>query len=288
MTLLRRAAASMLLVAGMLGFLLATYFLVHEQYAVTATVGLSAAIALAAFRRLTNAVPYSRRAAAVAAVAALVLATDALSHTEVGKTGATRTTVQQAGLTLLMGVAGGLAAFTGSFFRTSGTSRGGAIVVAVVAIGLHAGCAGNYPRVGRLRTCPGRLTPPPESWPLGSPKGAVFRFQVPPNLTQAIDPGDNCMHGCRDWRGDGTFVSASFGYWGDNSFADDRWTRACRFVRDGFTIVLMPESDGHSVLVWPLRTKQLSTAGDVVIRVDAPSRDARVTAEQIAGSIRAR
>jgi hypothetical protein len=117
LTPLRRASASLLLVTGMLGLPCTAYPLLYRQYAVAAFVGVSAVIALVAFRRLTHAVPYARSAATIAALAALVLTVDAISRTEIGKTGATRTVAEQTGLILLAALAGAVAAFAASFVK---------------------------------------------------------------------------------------------------------------------------------------------------------------------------
>jgi len=95
----------------------AAYPLFHRQHAVAALVGASAVIALVAFRRLTHVVAYSRSAATIAALVALVSAVQALGRTEIGKVGATRTAFEEAGLILLAGVAGALAAFAASFVK---------------------------------------------------------------------------------------------------------------------------------------------------------------------------
>jgi hypothetical protein len=121
LTPLRRAAASILLVTGMLGYPGAAYPLLYRQYAVAALVGVSAAMALLAFRRLTHGVPYSRSAAAIAAGVALVLTVDATSRTAIGRVGATRTVVEQAGLLLLAALAGVLAAFAARFVKLGRT-----------------------------------------------------------------------------------------------------------------------------------------------------------------------
>ncbi len=115
LTQLRRAAASILLVAGMLGLPGTAYPLLYRQYAVAALVGVSAVIALVAFRRLTHALPYARSAATIAALVALVVTVDATSRTQIGQTGATRTVVEQAALILLDVMAGAVAAFAASF-----------------------------------------------------------------------------------------------------------------------------------------------------------------------------
>ena len=101
----------------MLGLPCTAYPLLYREYAVAALVGVSAVIALVAFRRLTHAIPYARSAATIAALVALVFSVEATGRTEIGKTGATRTVFEQAGLILLAAMAGAVAAFAASFVK---------------------------------------------------------------------------------------------------------------------------------------------------------------------------
>ena len=117
LTQLQRATASILLAAGMMGLAGAAYPLFYRQYAIAGLVGVSAVIALVAFRRVTHLVPYARSAAMFAAIAAFVLTQEALSRTEVGKVGATRTAFEQAGLILVDVMAAASAAFAASFVK---------------------------------------------------------------------------------------------------------------------------------------------------------------------------
>ena len=117
MTPLRRVCATAVLVAAMIGFPSGLYPLVHGYYAVGAVVSVSAIGAVLAFRRLTEAAPYSRTASVIAALAALVFTADALGRTEVGKPGGARSVSTQVGLILLTYLAGVLVAFAASFLR---------------------------------------------------------------------------------------------------------------------------------------------------------------------------
>jgi hypothetical protein len=116
-TLLRRALASGLLVAGMLGVPLVVYPLSHGSYAVAALLAVAAISALVAFGRLTRLLPYSRTAATIAALVALVATSDALGHTAVGRTGAMRTVLEQVALMGLTWIGGAACAFAASFLK---------------------------------------------------------------------------------------------------------------------------------------------------------------------------
>jgi hypothetical protein len=101
----------------MLGLPCAAYPLSYRQYAVAVLVGVLAVTALVAFRRLTHGVPYSRGAAAIAALVVLLFTVDAVGRTDIGRIGGARTVFETTGLILLAALAGTLAAFAASFVR---------------------------------------------------------------------------------------------------------------------------------------------------------------------------
>ena len=110
-------------------------------------------------------------------------------------------------------------------------------------------------------------------------------FQMPPDLVKSPSV-EGCIHGCEEWTGDGTSVQVSYGYWSEISFDGDRWKSACRVVRTGFSLVLMPSPDERTVVVWPVRDGMPTTITDFVIRVSTVAAPASVAAQQLAGSVR--
>lgn len=117
MTLFQRVSACALLVTGMLGVPAFAYPLFYREFAVAALIGVGAATAVVAFWLLTRTPHYSRVAATIAALVALVVTVDALGGTDLGKTGTPRTALEQSGLLLVNWVAGLAAAFAASFVK---------------------------------------------------------------------------------------------------------------------------------------------------------------------------
>jgi len=138
--------------------------------------------------------------------------------------------------------------------------------------------------IDKLPACGNVVTDVPSSWKVVDTGRSRVTFRLPPDTKEAPSP-QGCVHGCQEWTAEGLTVRISFGLWGEESFADDRWAHACRASRTGFWLVIMRGKGERDMVIWPV-PPGMPDPGDYVIRAEWTGAAAEAAAGRIAGSVR--